>query len=659
MTKKKSESLVKPDMEAVLSRTHLAHDLHSFLLPVLESVSNAIHAIEERYNDEASKKGSVEIKFANATDPAKLQITIKDNGSGLNDENFKSFKTPFSGFKLKKRGRGFGRFIAFKVFYKISYVSRFEILKNVSHRAFRFDITQDDEIQYQNDYEQLTESGLAVSYAQPLKDWHDLIRGLNQAEVADEIGSHFLPQFLYSWLPQITIQFDDQEPENISEHFKAIYVQSESGTFTCEIDGNTEELNYSLTKIPKGRSFKNHCLVLSAADRIVGSPRDLTNKIGQPHFKDENDQSYVVIAVVGGDAFENRLNDARTSINLGPKAIEAIVNEISGIVQTTEQAQIDKIKASQSTDLASALRENPILRIGLRGKNLDEYVASRPNNWTAEEFVKDLAVERYRETHDLSKAITTAVANSEDYETTIKSLVERIDTSQKEALAEYVIHRKNVIELVEAARKFDEEGKRSPEDTIHDLVFRRFSDSVETSYFEHNLWLIDDTLSFLPYITSDRTPHGGKRKKGDKVVDLAFFDDSMILGDEDRTTLTIVEFKKPGRNDYQFGKEKADPVEQILTTFEKVTDAGGFVATDGTNITFTNPVRRFAFIIADITPTLQKVLKRHDFLNDWNPGIFVKYRTNEQMLVQVFGYETLVANAKKRNEAFFRVLLGE
>jgi hypothetical protein len=70
-------------------------------------------------------------------------------------------------------------------------------------------------------------------------------------------------------------------------------------------------------------------------------------------------------------------------------------------------------------------------------------------------------------------------------------------------------------------------------------------------------------------------------------------------------------------------------------------------------------VRRFAFIIADQTKTLVKVLKRHDFKNDWNPKIYFKYRDNEEIFIQAFGYDTLIENAKKRNQAFFSVLLGE
>lgn len=238
-------------------------------------------------------------------------------------------------------------------------------------------------------------------------------------------------------------------------------------------------------------------------------------------------------------------------------------------------------------------------------------------------------------------------------------MVRKVGEGEKEALAEYIIHRKNIIELVESARRYGSDGNRSPEEAIHELVFRRFSDSVKTGYFEHNLWLIDDALAFLPYVSSDRTLHGKRRGAGDKVTDLAFFDDSLVLGDEDGTTITIVEFKKPSRDDYSFGKVKSDPVLQVIETLGQATAAGGITRTDGSHLSFAGVVRRFAFIVADITPTLSKLFKQHDFKNDWNPRIYVRYRDNEKIFIQAVGYETLVENAKKRNQAFFSVLFGE
>lgn len=655
----KTDTLVKPDMVAVLSRTHVGIDLHGFLLPVLEAVSNAMHGIEARLSEKASTDGRIDISFSDATDPAKILVSITDNGVGLDDDNYRSFKTPFSGHKLKKRGRGFGRFIAFKVFSRILYSSRYELLGQSSTRTFRFDITQDQEFIYFDGEPDFSHVGMRVEYNAPLTTWHDLIRALDLGDVADHIASHFLPQFLYGWLPEITISFDGGEPQSITSRFRNIFVQTHSGKVLVEIDGTPEELEYSLTKIEKTRSFKNHCLLFAAADRIVGAPKDLTNVLGTPHFIDAENKSYIVLGVVRGEAFETRLNDARTGINLSPKAIERIVSAVSDEIQVGEASQIEKIKAEQSAVLDDALRENPILRLGLRGRTVRDYVTNKPNNWTAQQFVSDLAIERFRASKDLSKAITLAASNPQNYVDSIREIVAKIDQGNKEALAEYVIHRKRVIEMIEVARKYDKNAWHAPEDVIHDLVFKRFSDTVELDYFEHNLWLIDDALAFLPYAASDRTAKGAGRKKGDKVPDLAFFDDSLILGDNDGTTVTIVEFKKPSRNDYVFGPAKTDPIKQILETLELAVRAGGVTKTDGAHMSFTGVVRRFGYLVADHTPTLVSVLKDHDFKNDQNPKIFFRYRDNEKIFIQAIGYDTLIENAKKRNQAFFTVLLGD
>lgn len=654
-----TDTLVKPDMVAVLQRTHVSKDLHGFLLPVLEAVSNAMHGIEARFGDDARKGGTIGIAISHVNDPHKFMVSITDNGIGLDDGNYLSFKTPFSGHKLHQNGRGFGRFIAFKVFDRILYSSRFEAVPKPDKRTFRFDINQKNELIFHDGEPDFSHLGLCVEYDEPRAEWSDLIKSLDENDIADHIGSHFLPHFLYRWLPEITIQFGEAAPSSITAHFKDVFVQSEAGSFEQMIDGKAETIEYSLTKVPRTRSFKNHCLLFAAGDRIVGNPRDLTNLLGQPAFFDDKNQPYIVIAVVRSSAFESRLNDARTGINISPAVIEEIVGAVGEIIQSTENSQIVKIKATQSKDLEGALQENPILRIGLRGQSIASYVAAKPNNWKAQDFVSNLAIERYRVARDLTKAITSAANNPANYMENIKDIVEKIDATNKEALAEYVVHRKKVIELFEAARKYGSTGTHAPEDTVHDLVFHRFSDNAKTDYFEHNLWLIDDALAFLPYISSDRAMHGKGRKKGDKVPDLAFFDDSLVLGDNDGTTITIVEFKKPSRDDYRFGDIKHDPVMQVIKTLEDATTAGGIAKTDGSHFAFQGLVRRFAYIIADIKPSLAKVLSLHDFKNDWNPNIHVRYRDNEQIFVQAMGYDTLIAHAKKRNQAFFSVLFGD
>ena len=654
-----AESLNKPDMVAVLERTHLPHDTHNFLLPVLEAVSNAFHGIEAQREIDERHVGKIQLRFQNLNKLGQFFVSITDNGVGLNEENYRSFKTPFSGHKLKKKGKGFGRFVAFKVFSRVLYSSRDNFMGQDTVRAFKFDITKANEIIPYDAEPDFEGTGLRVEYNRPLAEWQDTIKSLTEESVVEELAGHFLPVFLYGSLPEITVQFDDAAPIALTTKFRTLFVEYASGQFDLNIDGTTSAFSYSFAKLPKSRKYNSHCLLFSAADRIVGKPRDLSTLLGTDHFLDANDEKYVVVAVVRSDVFDAHLNDVRSTIGITPNAVEKISSEIKRLIEALETAQIKKIKDRQQVDLSAALMENPILRLGLRGQSLDTYVEKQPNSWKAENFVADLALERFRSTRELSKSIAVAVQSPEGYIEEIKELVSQIDESNKETLAEYVVHRRRVLELLDATRRFSGDGSRSPEDTIHDLIFKRFSDSTDINYFEHNLWVIDDTLAFVPYVSSDRSMQGKGRKKGDKIPDLVFFDDSLVLGAPDATSLAIVEFKKPSRDDYHFGDVKRDPILQVLETLEKAMQQGGITKNSGEHVDFTQAVRRFAYVIADITPSLFAVLRRHDFRNDFNPDIWYRYRENEGVLIQAFGFKTLIENAQKRNQAFFSVLFGE
>lgn len=72
MTHETTDSLVKPDMEAVLERTHVATDLHEFLLPVFEAISNAMDGIETRFGDQAASRGEVAFTTASTHSSARF-----------------------------------------------------------------------------------------------------------------------------------------------------------------------------------------------------------------------------------------------------------------------------------------------------------------------------------------------------------------------------------------------------------------------------------------------------------------------------------------------------------------------------------------------------------------------------------------------------------
>src|SRR5262252_6354464 len=83
MSERRTDTLVKPDMQTVLSRTHLAHNLHGFLLPIFEAISNAMDSVQSRFGEEAKQKGEGCIRFRDTNVPQKIAVSVTDNGVGL------------------------------------------------------------------------------------------------------------------------------------------------------------------------------------------------------------------------------------------------------------------------------------------------------------------------------------------------------------------------------------------------------------------------------------------------------------------------------------------------------------------------------------------------------------------------------------------------
>lgn len=198
----------------------------------------------------------------------------------------------------------------------------------------------------------------------------------------------------------------------------------------------------------------------------------------------------------------------------------------------------------------------------------------------------------------------------------------------------------------------------SREDAFHQLMFPRLEDSVSTKLFQHNLWLLDERLAFVSYISSDRTLHGGRRQMGDKVTDIAFYDECYVAGGQGNNSVVIVEFKRPGRDDYSFGREGSDPIRQIHDTVEHIRERKSFVTTSGKTIPIPSGTPITAMLVADLEPTLRALARRYDFDETWDKQGLFKYHDDFGVFIEVIGFDRLISDAEKRNAAFFDVLLN-
>jgi hypothetical protein len=294
--------LVKPDMPAVLERTHLASSFDAFLLPVYEAGSNSIHALLDRFGvDQVTTQGKLIFSFSIGTTPDEFSVTISDNGIGLDETNYLAFCTPFTGHKLRRGGKGFGRFIAFKVFEDISYYTKYKDKNDVSAiRRFRFDIFADEEIlelASGRDPDFLT--GCTVNYRQVKAAYHYQWTQLSKQRILDNLTSNFLTYLVDGRMPDTTVIVGAEEFD-LRSHFRSVFRLEKSHPFSLQLRETSFDFKCDVARVEKGKPFNRHALLFFADNRLLGSGRAIENKLGRPSFQRKDGTEYVIIASLSG-----------------------------------------------------------------------------------------------------------------------------------------------------------------------------------------------------------------------------------------------------------------------------------------------------------------------------------------------------------------------
>ena len=204
------------------------------------------------------------------------------------------------------------------------------------------------------------------------------------------------------------------------------------------------------------------------------------------------------------------------------------------------------------------------------------------------------------------------VDNYEEYSRRFSNFMEQYNELGASALAQYVAHRKIILEFLTRAISIPEGERKYPlERVVHQLVFPMRQTSEDTPYSQQNLWMIDERLTFHSLITSDNplNKHPMIETESEKRGDVVIFDEKIIFGDarmdeHPMNSITTIEFKRPGRDDYD---EKENPVRQA---FRLVNDIrSGTFKISGRRISVANEkIPATAYCICDITPTLEVVL---------------------------------------------------
>lgn len=657
----------------------------SGLLPLFEAAVNSIHAIEEA--GISPENGMVRIKITRAPVSASLTLeddkkkrgpepqgeilgfTVTDNGIGFDDANMIAFQTLDTDHKVNKGCRGIGRLLWLKAFEKVEVSSRFvNSDKRLMRRSFAFDAVSGIQRESLVEMSGQAETGTSVSLTGFDKRYQKYAYKSAEA-IASAIFEHCLWYFVRTGGTSRILIEDEEETIDLDDVF-ADHMHSSAVPEEIEIKGETFELLHIKLRTT---SSSTHGIAYCADNRLVLQEK-LSGKIAGLHGRlvDANGD-FVYVCYVSANVLNVSARPERTGFDLAGDIgdlfadteitwddIRSAVSERAAVhlatyLEVVKQKVRDRVHVFVSTQ---APRYRPIVaRIPEEALNIDPDISDKELDLTLHRQLADIEGQMLAAGHDLMKVREDESAN--DYQVRLNAYLKTAVDIKKSDLANYVAHRKVILDLLEAAIQRKPDGRYLREDAIHSLIMPMRMDSTELLLDNCNLWLVDERLTFHDYLASDKPLSaipvtGSIENKEPDIMALNVFDNPMVVAEGQSmpmASIVVVEIKRPMRNDARAG-EIDDPIEQALGYLERI--RGGKVTTaNGRPIPRSEDIPGFCYVICDITPSIEKRCVMHDLTRTSDGLGFFTFKQNFKAYVEVISFDRLINMAKERNRMFF------
>lgn len=634
------------------------------LQPIFEAVSNAIHAVDDRFQSLAAQNGQITVEVDNIGDPDQLAVSVSDNGVGLDADRFLAFKTTDTDFKMERGGKGVGRLLWLDGFENISVESTFINNEgNKNTRRFKFQLTSDD---------QITEETVVTSEISQDLGTRINFKGLRgkaysekfptyPATLRKHFGSHFLADFILSQCPKTDLRIGDDLisfPEGITAMLKETrktieFRVPEYGEFTLS--------NFIFNKAASSDLEGDHQLHLVASRRTVLT-RKIDGLLGIGRLGE--DRSAVFHGCLEGQFLDERVNQERTAFNFAEEIVENLIRAAADTVRTEVLGdEIKEFDSSRLNSLVDFLDFYPSFRLD----EPTQLLRKTPRNATKpDEFARALITDRVRrdyERRDQVKEILELIGGEggvpEDYHERIKEVADSIKAAEQRQLTEYIVRRKLALDMMDVLlKKLKVNARGKPnhqlEETLHKFICPmrvRGDDPKKVESSEHDLWIVDERLTFARYFASD-VPFSKilDESNSKDEPDLFVFERIHGLGIEGEDPLTqamLVEFKRPMKTAFEAKYLPGNQVIRYLSEIQGKT-IDGF---DGSTVRIADDCVFYCYIVADI----EGDMKVHT--SNWNKtangrGRWQPLQGDYRGMIEVIEWKDLLNDARLRNAAF-------
>lgn len=650
------------------------------LLPVFEAVVNSIHSIEENGNLETTGQITLELIRSDQT-PLNFEaltvneitgFTVQDNGIGFNDANIESFETLDSDHKIDKGCRGVGRLLWLKAFDRADISS---IYKNETGELLKRDFSFDAKNGIQLGNPTSVVAGSKIQTTLQLKGFDEGFRNSspkNAHTIADALLEHCLWYFVRdAGSPRIFVK-DDTETISLEDLYNK-YMHSSAQHDSI----NIKNVKFELTHIKfRSSANKKHSMSLCASSRLV-KEESIQGKIPGLYGKitDENGD-FIYACYVSSPFLDSRVRAERTSFD--------IAEHFDGFFANTEISLRD-IRENVIECAKVYLQDFLSANVKAGQERVEEFIAQKAPRYRPilsrideQELIvdpsisdKDLELHLYKHWTDIEHQLIEkghdimTVGDNEslgDYQERLNDYLRTAEDLKKSDLANYVSHRRVILDILEKSIQPLANGRYAREELIHELIMPLRKNSNEISLDSCNLWLLDERLAFHDYLASDTSLNampitGDTSGKEPDICALNVCDNPILVSDKQTlplASITVVEIKRPMRNDAKAGEEK-DPIEQALGYLNRIRE-GKVKTAKGLLIPNSADVPGYCYVICDLTDSIIQRCKMSDLLPTHDHMGYFGYNKNYKAYIEVISYNQLVKSAKERNHAFFEKL---
>ena len=634
------------------------------LQPLFEAVSNAMHAVEDRFQSEALAMGSIAVTVTGLKDAPAFEAVVTDNGIGLDDKRYIAFCTADTDFKLARGGKGIGRLLWLDAFDKVDVVSIYLQDGQLWRRSFRFQLDPIDQITGE-DVQALGTGdhllGTTVTFRGLRGNHYPAKLPSNSATLIRHFGSHFLADFIMQNAPAIELAVEEKTasfPGDIRDLLIA-----ERGTVPIETKefGELKLASFVCKKEASTDFDGTHQLHFVANGRTV-STRKIDGLLGLGKFGPK--EEHVYHGCVTGPFLDERVNQERTHFNFDETVAEEIAKYCAQSVRTQAlQAEIKSFDAQRLTTMSDFLKEYPSFGFDAPEALLDR---TPKNAIKAEQFAQALIPTRIRRDNARRESVQRIVStlSSEqgipsDFAEAVRKAAQEVHAEEQRQLTEYVLRRKMVLDVMEVlVRRIRERaGKEDDyhlESTLHNFICPmkvRGDDPTKIEDTEHDLWVIDERLAFARYFASD-VPLTAllADTKSTERPDLLIFDKLHGLGmegEEPLRNVMLVEFKRPGRPNYD---ERYTPLSQVSRYLKELVE-GRVETFDRDRVRIAPDCVFNCFIIADLVGNLEVDTDSWRTTSNGR-GRWIELGGKYKGSIEIIEWKDLVKDARARNSAF-------